>query len=126
MFAMDGCCLGLNGGWKRLFKHLWYILVTILVISKQFPKNCNAIKKRTFILGQTAKVFSEMRTFMPIAIYLASNFLLLVLWKNFLYQYEGFFLISPVSAGSYSSSHLHGKLVMLEISKHKNENSLQA
>lgn len=87
---MDGHCLGLTGGWKRLFKHLWYIPDTILVVGKHFPKNCNAIKKRTFILGQTATVFSEMGTFMPIAIYLASNFLLLVLCKHFLFQYEGF------------------------------------
>lgn len=34
-------------------------------------------------------VFSKMRTFMPIAIYLAS--ITLILWKNFLFQYEGFF-----------------------------------
>lgn len=63
---------------------------------------------------------------MTIAICLACNFLLLILWKNFLLQYEGFFfLISLASVGYNSCAHLLGNWVMLETSKHKNENSLQ-
>lgn len=55
---------------------------------------------------------------MPVAIYLACNFLLLIIWNNFLFQYEGvFFLISPVSAGSYGFVHSLGNQVMLEIGK---------
>jgi len=52
MFAMDGRCLGPTGGWKRLFKHLWYIPASILVIDKHFPKNCNAIKKEPSYWGR--------------------------------------------------------------------------
>lgn len=55
---------------------------------------------------------------MPVAIYLACNFLLLILQNNFLFQYECFFLlISPVSAGSYGFAHSLGKQGMLEIGK---------
>lgn len=49
---MDGCSLGPTGVQKRLFKHLWYISATILVIGKHVPKNCSAIKKELSYWGR--------------------------------------------------------------------------